>query len=197
MTTQKVCSNNTVCTNSDVCIHQCELQDRQEILDLISRYCRAVDRADYVSVRDVYSIDGVDHHTGFSGSADDFVEWVKERTAVFDGTMHIVGTHLAEIDGDSAFAETYGTAHHWGEPRDDARVNFTSGFRYLDSLRREPGGWRIVERYAVREWTKSDASLLQAPEGPGFRGQRGSEDPLFTLGFAQHKATAKDATDPA
>ena len=166
------------------------LQDRQEILDLISRYCRAVDRADYAAVREIYADDGIDHHTGFSGSADDFVEWLKVRTAGFSGMMHIIGTHLAEVNGDSAFAETYGTAHHWGEPSDDSSVNFTSGFRYLDTLRREPGGWRIVERYAVREWTKSDASLLQRPEGPGFRGQRGANDPIFTLGFVQHSESA-------
>lgn len=170
-----------------MCTCDCDHQERQEILDLISRYCRAVDRADYAAVRDVYAADGVDHHTGFSGSADDFVEWLKQRSAVLTGTMHILGTHLAEVDGDTATAETYGTAHHWGEPYDHPSINFTSGFRYLDRLRKEPDGWKIVERHAVREWTKSDATLLQSPEGPGFRGARGPSDPLFTLGFAQHR----------
>lgn len=168
-------------------ITPCDHQDRQEILDLISKYCRAIDRADYVAVREIYATDGVDHHTGFSGPADKFVEWLKLRTAVFTGTMHILGTHLANVDGDTAVAETYGTAHHWGEPSDDPSINFTSGFRYLDTLRRDTEGWRIVTRHAVREWTKSDAGLLQPPEGPGFRGVRGSSDPLFTLGYAQHR----------
>lgn len=160
------------------------LCDRQEILDLITMYCRGIDRADYKLVRSVYADDGVDHHTGFSGSADDFISWVRKRSAALTGTMHNIGTHTSSVDGDTATAETYGTAHHWGEPYDDPRLNFTSGFRYLDRLRREDGGWKIVERFAVREWTRSDAGRLMNPEGTGTRGQRGPEDPLYTEGFA-------------
>ncbi|MEU4014710.1 nuclear transport factor 2 family protein [Microbacterium sp. NPDC028030] len=154
-----------------------ELSDRQEIHDLVLRYCSAVDRADYLIVRGVYARDGVDHHTGFSGTADDYVAWLRERTAVFDGTMHIVGNHRVELFGDHAFAETYGTAVHWGRPSTDESLNFTSGFRYLDHMRREPDGWRIVERTAVREWTRSDAGRLREPEGEGPRGRRGPDDP--------------------
>lgn len=155
-----------------------ELADRQQIHDLVLRYCRATDRADFAAVRAVYAHDGVDHHTGFSGPADEYVVWLRERTSVFDGTMHIIGNHLVELFGDHAFAETYGTAVHWGTPRDDESLNFTSGFRYLDHLRRDPEGWRIVERTAVREWTRADAGRLRDPEGPGPRGRRGPDDPL-------------------
>lgn len=165
-----------------------ELRDRQAIRDLIAQYCRGIDRADYALVRSVYAHDGVDHHTGFSGSADDYVEWVRQRSAPFTGTMHNVGTHIATIAGDTATAETYGTAHHWGEPSDDPRLNFTSGFRYLDRLRREDGEWRIVERFAVREWTRSDAGFLMPPEGAGVRGQRGPGDPLYSEGFDVHSS---------
>ena len=158
-----------------------DLRDRQEIHDLVLRYCSAVDRADYSAVRAVYAHDGIDHHTGFSGAADDYVTWLRERTAVFDGTMHLVGNHRVELLGDHAFAETYGTAMHWGRPFDDPDRNFTSGFRYLDHLRRDPDGWRIVERTAVREWTRSDAGRLRSPEGTGPRGRRGPDDPLAAV----------------
>ena len=161
-----------------------ELADRVEIFDLVSRYCRAVDRADYAAVRAVYADDGVDHHTGFSGDADGYVAWLKQRTAQFSGTMHVLGTHIVEIDGDTAVSETYGTAHHWGEPVDDPALNFTSGVRYLDRLRREPEGWRIAERFAVREWTRSDGGRMRRPEGEGHRGVRGAEDPLYVNGLA-------------
>ena len=154
-----------------------ELVDRLEIHDLILRYCSAVDRADYPAVRAVYAHDGVDHHTGFSGPADDYVAWLAERTAAFDGTMHIVGNHRVELLGDHAFAETYGTAVHWGRPLDDQSRNFTSGFRYLDHVRRDADGWRIVARTAAREWTRSDAGRLRQPEGDGPRGRRDAGDP--------------------
>jgi hypothetical protein len=155
-----------------------EVADRQEIHDLMLRYCSAVDRADYLAVRSVYTQDGVDHHTGFSGTADDYVAWLRERSAEFDGTMHLIGNHRVELYGDHASAETYGTAAHWGRPTDEEARNFTSGFRYLDHLRRGPDGWRIAERTAVREWTRSDAGQLRAPEGDGPRGRRSPDDPL-------------------
>lgn len=155
-----------------------ELQARQAIHSLMLQYCRAVDRADYPAVLAVYAADGTDHHTGFSGPAAGYVEWVKVRTAVFDGTMHIIGNHYVEFYGDHAFAETYGTAVHWSHTVDDAEHNFTSGFRYLDHVRRDPEGWRIVERNAVREWTRSNAGQMRIPEGIGPRGHRGPEDPL-------------------
>lgn len=156
-------------------------EDRTAIHRLVLQYCRAVDRGDYVGVRAVYAHDGVDHHTGFSGAADAYVAWLRERVAVFDGTMHLVGNHLSEVNGDHAVAETYGTAVHWGAPHDDPARNFTSGFRYVDHVRRDPEGWRIVERIAVREWTRSDAGRITPPEGSGPRGSRGPSDPLHAL----------------
>lgn len=168
-----------------------ELADRQAIHDLVLRYCSAVDRADYTAVRGVYARDGVDHHTGFSGTADDYVAWLRKRTAVFDGTMHLIGNHRVELYGDHAFAETYGTAVHWGRPTGDETRNFTSGFRYLDHLRRDPEGWRIVERTAVREWTRSDADRLRRPEGDGPRGRRGPDDPLRACRDRARRAAAE------
>ncbi len=167
------------------------LSDRAAIHDVILRYCRAIDRGDYAGVRDVYAHDGADHHTGFDGSADDYVAWVRGKLATFAGTMHLVGNHLAEITGDHALAETYGTAIHWGDPADDPAKNFTSGFRYLDHLRRDNGQWRIVERYAVREWTRSEAGRFVAPEGPGPRGARGAADLLHVL-----RERVRDAAEP-
>lgn len=158
-----------------------ELRDRREIHDLVLRYCRAVDRLRFDDIRAVYTDDGVDHHTGFSGSADDFVAWLRTALPRLDGTMHIVGNHLCEVAGDKAVGESYGTAVHWGTPADDPRRNFTTGFRYVDAFARTPDGWRIRERFAVREWTRSDAGLRIEPEAAGPRPDRAGADPLDLL----------------
>lgn len=158
-----------------------ELQDRREIHDLVLRYCRAVDRLDYAAIRSVYTEDGVDHHTGFSGPADAYVTWLRRLLPRLDGTMHVVGNHLCELAGEEAVAETYGTAVHWGTPGDHPGLNFTSGFRYLDHVVRTPGGWRVHERIAVREWTRSDAGRLIAKEAEGPAARRGPDDPLYAL----------------
>ena len=155
--------------------------DRREIHETVLRYCRAVDRLDFDGIRAVYAPDGVDHHTGFSGPADEYVAWLRGLLPRLDGTMHLVGNHLSEVDGDRAVAETYGTAVHWGTPGTDPRLNFTSGFRYVDHFVRTAEGWRIRERFAVREWTRDDSGRMLAPEGDGPRGRRDDQDPFALL----------------
>ncbi|MEN3362315.1 MAG: hypothetical protein V7637_6297, partial [Mycobacteriales bacterium] len=123
--------------------------------------------------------DGVDHHTGFDGTVDEYVGWVSAALARFRGTTHLIGNHLAEVSGDRAVAETYGTATHWGDPPDDPRRNFTSGFRYVDLMERRDGRWAIAERWAVREWTRSDAGRFVPREGGGPTGARDGTDPLY------------------
>ncbi|RYJ00494.1 MAG: nuclear transport factor 2 family protein, partial [Actinomycetales bacterium] len=88
--------------------------DREEIHDLVLAYCRAVDRLQLDDVRAVYARDGIDHHTGFDGSADEYVAWLRGLLPHLDGTQHLVANHLSEVRGDRAVAETYGQAVHWG-----------------------------------------------------------------------------------
>lgn len=161
--------------------HLAELVDRQEILDLLATYCRGVDRLDLDLVRSVYADAGVDHHTGFDGTADDYVAWLARGLPLLDGTRHVLGTHWCEVRGDVAAAETYGTATHWGTPAGEAALNFTTGFRYVDHLVRERGRWRIAERWAVREWARSDAEARLPLPTSGPRGARGPDDPMARL----------------
>lgn len=155
------------------------LADRQKIHDLILGYCRGVDRLDLDLVRSVYHPGAVDHHTGFDGPVDEYLPWLRPTLEKYDGTMHVVANHLVEFAGSRAVSEAYGFAVHWGTPADDPRVNFTSGFRYVDFLECREGKWGIVERHAVREWTHSDVQLLMSPEGRGPRGARTSGDIVF------------------
>lgn len=157
------------------------LADKQEIREVVMRYCRGVDRLDFDLVRSAYHHDGVDHHTGFDGALDEYIAWVEPKLRGFEGTTHIVGNHLAEVRGEVAVSETYGTAVHWGQPASDPRRNFTSGFRYVDHMARRDGYWAIVERFAVREWTHSDVHVRIEPETAGPRGRRDGTDPAFEL----------------
>ncbi|MGY1814496.1 nuclear transport factor 2 family protein [Blastococcus sp. SYSU D00820] len=155
-----------------------EEADRRAIHEVVLRYCRGVDRLDMDTVRACYHPGGIDHHTGFDGTVDEYVAWVERGLAKFSGTMHVVGNHLVELHGDLAVSETYGTAVHWGEPADDPRRNFTSGFRYVDLMAHAGGRWAIRERWAVREWTRSDAGRRIPKEGAGPSGTRDATDPL-------------------
>ncbi|WP_029136425.1 nuclear transport factor 2 family protein [Nakamurella lactea] len=156
-------------------------RDRFDIGQAVLRYCRGVDRLDFDLVRSAYHPDGIDHHTGFDGSIDEYIQWVSGALQRLSGTMHIVANQLIELSGDAAVSETYGQAVHWGEPVDNPRRNFTSGFRYVDHFTLVDGRWAIAERWAVREWTRSDAGRFIAKEGTGPAGRRDTDDPLYRL----------------
>jgi hypothetical protein len=157
------------------------LADRAAIRDLVCRYCRGVDRLDMELVRSCYHPGAIDHHTGFDGTVEEYVVWVENALRSFDGSMHIVSNHLVEFAGPRALSETYGMAVHWGSPADSSRHNFTSGFRYIDLVEKRDGEWRILERYASREWTRSEASLFIPREHPGPGGRRDREDYVYQL----------------
>lgn len=156
------------------------LEDKQEIAEIVLRYCRGVDRLDYDLIRSCYHDGAVDHHTGFDGDADAYVEWLRGVLPRLGGTMHMVANQLIEVDGDTARSESYGLAHHWGEPFTDTSRNFTSAFRYVDRVERRNGVWRIAERWAVREWTRAvPAELVMRKEADGPSPHRDKTDPLY------------------
>ena len=160
------------------------LLDRQAIVDVVLRYCRGIDRLDLDLVRSCYHPDATDEHGTFLGTRDEYVDWVAGILTRFTGTMHVVANQLIEVDGDAdaAHCETYGVAYHWGEPLDDARRNFTTGFRYVDRFARRDGEWRIARRVAAREWTHvvpADQQLVIPPERDGRRGRRDRTDALY------------------
>jgi hypothetical protein len=158
------------------------LLDRQAIADVVLRYCRGIDRLDLELVRGCYHPDATDEHGTFTGTRDEYVDWVVGILGRFTGTMHVVANQLIEVDGDRAQSETYGVAYHWGEPLDDERRNFTTGFRYVDRFERRDGEWRIARRVAVREWTHvvpAAQQLVIAPERDGRRGRRDRDDAIY------------------
>jgi hypothetical protein len=160
------------------------LVDRQAIVDVVLRYCRGIDRLDLELVRSCYHPEATDEHGTFTGTRDEYVEWVAGVLTRFTGTMHVVANQLVEVDVDAgtALCETYGVAYHWGEPLDDSRRNFTTGFRYVDRFARRDGEWRIARRVAVREWTHvvpAAEQLVIPPERDGRRGHRDSTDALY------------------
>lgn len=157
-----------------------DIVQRHAIYDVVARYCRGIDRVDMDLVRSAYHPDGIDHHTGFEGSIDEFVAWVEPALRGLAGTMHTMGNHVAEIRDCHAAVETYATAVHWVESTEDPR-NFTSGVRYVDWMQYRQGRWAIVERWAVREWTRSEAGQFVNPGVAGPRPRRDGDDPLYRL----------------
>ncbi len=155
--------------------------DRQQIHDVVLRYCQGIDRLDLDLVRSAYHQDGIDHHTGFDGTVDEFVAWVFPQLAEhLAGTMHVIGNHRVELFGDDALSETYLTAVHWGSGP-DSPAGFTTGARYVDHMTFRSGRWAISERWAVREWLRPEGGVLTPATGAGPLARRDGSDPVELL----------------
>ena len=145
------------------------LLDKLEIYEVLARYARGIDRRDWALVRSCYHEDAIDDHGAFRGDVDGFIDWVSERHAGIEQSMHLLGNTLIELDGDVAFCETYLTTFQH-ETRSDAPTRYShSGCRYVDRLeRRDNGPWKFAERHVVLEFSH----MSDEPSGQDLQGER-------------------------
>lgn len=147
-----------------------ELLDKQEIHELVLRYCRGVDRKDPDLLRSLYTRDATDHHgTVFRGLAEDYIGFLEESFGFIRIGAHYVCNHLIVVEGDHAYGEVYALGYHvlpGGGPEDPDTESFV-GVRYLDRYRREDGCWRFEHREVVFDLDRSrPIDHRGAPGGP-------------------------------
>jgi hypothetical protein len=163
------------------------LAARAEIADVVNRFCHIVDRHRWELMDTVFHEDGTTRFLDAVRHWPDMVAGGRVMLGALSGTHHQTGNMLIEIDGDTAWAETYVTAFH-AVPPDAPPVGFwdgraeayegVAGGRYVDRLERRDGRWKIAERQTLVEWRHdqpvNEGSLGQTPAQ--FRGQRGDAD---------------------
>ena len=130
--------------------------DHQAIMELTATYCWALDEKAFERLRDVFLPDA----TARLGSSDqsgidEIIERVSTTLARFVGSQHMVGTHLIEIDGDTATCRCYLQAQHI-RPAGEEPPLLTVGGRYEDRLVRTADGWRIAHRTLVSMWRSGE-----------------------------------------
>jgi hypothetical protein len=127
-----------------------EMADREAIRDCLMRYCRGIDRMDAEVLASAYWPGAMDHHTGFTGTVEQFIAWALPRLAAMEQAMHMIGNVLIRIEGDSAKVESY----LWSVsvlPGEAPRQVMVCG-RYLDKFEKRDDEWRIAERLVVHDW---------------------------------------------
>src|SRR5689334_19895226 len=85
------------------------LLDKDEIRDLLLRYCRGIDRGDVELVDQAYHPDAVDDHGEYLLAGKDvgaFFVNMRKGGPRFSST-HLLGNALIEVEGDRAYAESY------------------------------------------------------------------------------------------
>lgn len=167
------------------------LIDKDEIRDVMARYCRGVDRADWDLVRSTYHTDAYDDHGDYKGGVDGFIAFAKSRTGGATQVMHFLGECLIEFASPAmAIAETYFfTAHtlgpeaqrQYGATGKSGPVQLSHYGRYVDRMEQRDEVWRIAHRIVVFETTRLALGEVP-PIKPDWAGhRRDREDPIFRM----------------
>jgi hypothetical protein len=133
---------------------QQEMLDEFALQKLVHAYCRAVDRGDFATLRELYHYDAVDAHGEFStGSVDDFLSMLAASRAHIRSMQHNITTANFAVDGNTAEGEIYTIAMHtFGSG--DRDVDVIVGGRYLDKYEKRDDVWKIIGRTIVTDWAR-------------------------------------------
>jgi len=154
---------------------------RQEIHDVLVRYCRGLDRMDREMARAVWHEDGTADYVGiYQGTGRGFVDWVWQAHAAMERHSHQIHNVLVEVDGEQAVSEASVSVLLWRPPAADGRrLQISVRGRYLDRWSRRTGRWAIDHRVHVVDM-QSTAALEGGSSSPNAtRDERDASRALF------------------
>lgn len=170
--------------------------DHHEITRTLSEYCRSCDRCDEERMAGVYLEDSWDDHGIYQARGPEFARLMTaEILKTTESLSHMLGQSMITLDGDRAGAETYFLAVAMGAREDGQRMCNQLGGRFVDTLHREDGRWRIKNRVVLRDWAISLPVEADWTAHTGLKdGMRSNADPSFaTLGRAHGGFSAQPA----
>ncbi|NML90648.1 nuclear transport factor 2 family protein [Sphingobium sp. TB-6] len=126
-----------------------EMLDRSDLLELVNRYARGLDRCDVDQLKAVFFDDATVNMISFSGSAHAFAETTPAALRVHAvTTSHLTSNCLFEIAGDRATGESYLISISVMKDGDASKPAIHVG-RYLDRFERRNGEWKIACRTII------------------------------------------------
>ena len=152
-----------------------ELIDKQEISDVIQRYCRTLDWLDAEGQASCYWPDAAIEYGFFTGTAEQFLPVVMATESGLARRWHMLSPPLIRFhSGVSASSECYGIFGGGRMQEDGSIAGDMIGGRYLDEWEKRghdgAAEWRISARTYIVDW-KSPLT-----DQPGFE-----PDPDFPL----------------
>lgn len=166
---------------------QQQLLARVEILNVLARFVRGVDRADSELLKSCYYADAIEEHAGnYSGNAHDYVDGAIDRINGMDSMQHLLGSSHIDFADQSAWVET----NVWTFLRidvDGVATDTMTGGRYYDRFELRDDHWKIAHRKTILDWNRDSPSAEGWCNGlfdfgnPGaLRGIKGPNDPSYT-----------------
>lgn len=133
-----------------------EISDRLEIVDVVTRYTRAVDTRDWQALHDtVFTEDAVMDYSSVGGPVgppSEVVPWVEQGLAGFDRYQHVIGQIDIALDGDTARLTAYFTNPMVARAPDGSETLWECGGYYRHHLVRTPAGWRSTHLIDELVW---------------------------------------------
>ncbi|MBT2400621.1 nuclear transport factor 2 family protein [Streptomyces sp. ISL-100] len=154
------------------------VMDRLAIDAVITGYAVAVDDANWLEYRALFTPDGrADYRTagGIEGPAAEVAVWLMETMRLFPVRQHLIVNRrlrLEDLNGDTGDRaelqadyvnpmrlETAPAARKDDGSGPSTEPNFMSGGRYAFSLLRTEGGWRLRSVVVREKWRRTTGSL--------------------------------------
>lgn len=161
-----------------------EMIDHFEIRKMLNTYCHGCDRGDAPRMMSVYGKDSWDDHGIFRGPGTDFAKFIMDALVQSGGDIglsHLLGQSLIKVDGNRAGAETSFLSTVSRKDKEGETVTLHGG-RYVDTIVRENGQWKIEKRICTRDWSITlDVEKDDLRDSNFVAGQLSGQDPSYSV----------------
>ena len=162
---------------------------KQDIMDVLTRYGRAIDRADGPLLKSCYFEDAIEEHGGrYTGNAYTYVDEAMERLSSMGVMAHYICNVFIDLDADlrKAYVEAYLLTFVRFQKSGEDWDTLTGG-RICDRFECRDGIWKIAHRKLAFDWNRDAPSSegwclgLYDPANPDMiMGRKGPEDLSYT-----------------
>ncbi len=156
-----------------------ELFAKQEITEILYRYCRAMDRMDKPLALSIWHPGAtVDYGSTYKGDVPGFIEaaWAIHSSMICHSHQITNILIATDLEANQAQSEAYAIAALRYTDEKDQTVQLTVRVRYLDRLSMKNGQWAIDHRLVVHDF--SDVCVVEDSSVPA-EGRRDGEDPSY------------------
>ncbi len=137
-----------------------DLAARHLILNALARHSRGVDRGDAALLGSAYHPGATVDYGFFNGPAETLVAILGEAQKAAPPTTHRTSNIWIKVSGETAISESYVIAHV-----EDAETQRMVLGRYLDTLERSAGDWRLTHRRYVIEGNTNRPNTAMRGDG--------------------------------
>lgn len=156
-----------------------QIAEKQEITELIYRYCRAVDRLDIELGHSIWHENAVaDYGEFYCGDGRGVIDLICKQHEHMLYHSHQVSNIIINLDGERAASESYVTANLRMQ-QNEKLLQMTVWSRYLDTWSRREGRWAIDKRITIIDF---DEVRPTTPLGKlESAGKRSTEDASYSV----------------